>query len=117
MSPRIACRTLLAMGLFATPAAAQINVTAPASTVNIKAANDFATVSYNDPMDMKQNTDLGWTVWSNDVTPSGLTSVGFNQPATGGAPNSSDWFRALSSNTAPNFYLLDASNRFSAKLG
>ena len=117
MSLRNVCLSLASLCLVPVAASAQISVTAPASTINVKAATDFATASYNDPVDMKQNTDLGWTVWTNDVTHSGLSGVGFNQPATGGAPNSADWFRAVSTNTVPNFYLLDASNRFSAKLG
>jgi len=81
MTLRNVCLTLASLCLLPVSAAAQINaVTAPASTVNVTAAKDFATVSFQDPWDMKQNTDLGWHIFSNDAPASGLTSVAYNQP-------------------------------------
>ena len=56
--------------LAATPAAAQITVTAPANGTNtVAAANDFATTVLQDPWDMSQNTDGGWFVHSVDFPP------------------------------------------------
>src|SRR4051794_32773464 len=117
MTSRIACFGLAAVCLVSTPAFAQITVTAPASTVNVTAAKDFATASFQDPWDMKQNTDLGWHVWSNDLPVTGLGSVAFNQPATASAPNGTEYLHMVSTNTSPNLAILESSNRFGAKLG
>lgn len=117
MALRNVCLTLASLCLLPVSAAAQITVTAPASTVNVTAARDFATVSYQDPWDMKQNTDLGWHIFSNDAPPTGLTTVAYNQPATSTAPNGTEFLHAVSTNASPNITLLESSNRFGAKLG
>src|SRR5215211_4993212 len=110
--------TLASLCLVPVAASAQITgVTAPSSTVNVTAATDFATVNFQDPWDMKQNTDLGWHIWSKDQPPSGLTSVAYNQPATATAQNGTDFLHAVTTNTSPNITILESSNRFSAQLG
>ncbi|HUQ70663.1 MAG TPA: hypothetical protein VM165_14130, partial [Planctomycetaceae bacterium] len=90
-------------------------MTAPASNINIKAGDDFATMSFQDPWDMKQNTDLSWHVWSIDAPPNGLNGVSFN--VANAALKSSDLFHAVSTNANPILELLQTSNGFSAKLG
>src|SRR6266487_2514892 len=102
MTSRIGYLALAAACLASTPAAAQITVTAPATTVNVTAAKDFATAAFQDPWDMKQNTDLGWHIWSIDAPPTGLGSVAFNQPATSNAQNGTDFLHMVSTNASPN---------------
>jgi len=58
--------------LYAAPAAAQFTVTAPSTTVNVKAADDFATKAFQDPWDMSQRTDVGWWTFGTD------TAIGVN---------------------------------------
>src|SRR5687768_1126248 len=100
--------------LCASVASAQITaVTAPNSAINIKAGDDWATLSFQDPMDMRQNTDLSWHVWSIDETRHRLSGVAFNQASNG----SSDMFHAVSTTTNPIVEILQTSNPFSAKLG
>ena len=66
------------VGLAAAPAAAQINVTAPASGANaVASANDYATTVLQDPWDMSQRTDVGWFVHSVDFPLAGFSSVNF----------------------------------------
>jgi hypothetical protein len=116
MTLRNVCLTLASLCLVPAFASAQVTaVTSPASTVNVTAAKDFATVAFQDPWDMKQNTDLGWHIWSKDAPPSGLTSIAYNQAST--ALNGTDFLHAVSTNTSPNITILESSNRFGAKLG
>ncbi len=107
---------LAAVMIFVTTGAVfgqSISGVSPSSPVNVRAGDDWATLSYQDPMDMTKNTDLGWHLWSIDQPASGLSNIGFNQANA----NGSGLFHGVSSNAAPNFYLLESSNRFSAKLG
>lgn len=108
--------------LFASVASAQITaVTAPNSTVNVRAGDDWATLSFQDPMDMRQNTDLSWHVWSIDLPATGMTGVAFNQTSNG----STDMFHAVSTSNNPNdltssnpiLEILQTNNEVSAKLG
>jgi hypothetical protein len=116
MTLRTVCLTLASLCLVSASAFAQVTaVTAPASTVNVTAARDFATVAFQDPWDMKQNTDLGWHIWSKDLPQSGLTSVAYNLPST--VLNGTDFLHAVSTNASPNITILESSNRFGAKLG
>ena len=58
------------------PLSAQ-TVTAPAVNETIKAADDFATLTFQDPWDMNQMTDLGWYTYSVDQPVSCLTNIAF----------------------------------------
>src|ERR1700680_1971891 len=60
----------------ALPLSAQA-VTAPAVNETIKAADDFATLTFQDPWDMNQMTDLGWYTYGVDQPVSNLTNIGF----------------------------------------
>ena len=50
-------------------------VTAPAANETIKAADDFATLTFQDPWDMSQMSDLGWFTYSVDQPISNLTNI------------------------------------------
>ncbi len=63
---------------FACSASAQITVTAPAANETIKAADDFATETFQDPWDMSQMTDLGWFTYGVDAPVSNLTNIAFS---------------------------------------
>src|SRR5678816_3289676 len=117
MTFKTLCLTLVSLGVVPVSALAQISVTAPTTTVNVTAAKDFATAAFQDPWDMKQNTDLGWHIWSIDAPATGLGSVAYNQPATANAQNGTDFLHMVSTNASPNLAILESSNRFSAKLG
>jgi hypothetical protein len=87
---RIVHLTLVLIGLAASPAAAQITVTAPASGANtIASANDFATTVLQDPWDMSQNTDGGWFVYSVDQPSNGWASAGYANGVFSGVSNGS----------------------------
>ena len=117
MNFKTLCLALASLGVVPASALAQITVTAPTTTVNVTAARDFATATFQDPWDMTQNTDLGWHIWSIDQPLPGIGSVAFNQPATATAPNGTAYFHGVTTNTAPNIELLQSNNPFSAKLG
>src|SRR5258708_15740222 len=53
-----AITALILMGAFG--ASGQITVTAPSANETIRAADDYATLAFQDPWDMSQWTDLGW---------------------------------------------------------
>ena len=88
-------------------AAAQLIVTSPASVEVIRAADDFASRTFQDPWDMNQRTDLGWYTFGVDGPQSNLSGISF----AGGV------FSATSSTNDPNFWLLDTGNPFAANLG
>jgi hypothetical protein len=113
MTLKKVCLTLALLCLVPAAALAQVTVSAPATAINITAGDDWATTSFQDAMDMKQNTDLSWHIWSIDLPSNGLTGVAFNQSNANGA----DLFRATSTTSDPFVELLQSSNRFSAKLG
>jgi hypothetical protein len=67
--------------LYASPAAAQYSNVSPTSgTVNIKAADDFATTAFQDPWDMSQRTDVGWWTFGTDTA----IGVNFQNPSVAG---------------------------------
>ncbi len=98
-----------------TVASAQTNIT-PTTQVVVTAANDWATRSFQDPIDMNQNTDLGWFIF--DVTNEG--SIGWTSPSFITDPASTS--NRLFSGTATygfnsNVYMLETGNPVSARLG
>ena len=95
--------------LAATPAAAQITVTAPANGTNtVAAANDFATTVLQDPWDMSQNTDGGWFVHSVDFPQAGWSSAGFSNGLFGGV---------VAAGAFPNLWLLETGFAGAAPVG
>ena len=113
-NPSIRLRTVLFAVLalaFACSAAAQ-TVTAPATNITFKAADDFATETFQDPWDMSQMTDLGWYTYGVDQPASNITNIAFS----GGI------FSATTDSTVPgsgypNFWLLDPNAATATQLG
>jgi hypothetical protein len=85
-----------------------ISVTAPASNVTVKAAEDYATAAFQDPWDMNERTDLGWYLWDvSSGSKSNLKSINFS----GGI------FSATSSSKDPNIYILESAVKGTSFLG
>ena len=75
---RMVCLGCLVIGLSATRAAAQINVTAPPQGANpVASANDFATQVFQDPWDMNERSDVGYWLNSVDFPYAGFSSASF----------------------------------------
>src|SRR5258708_3205332 len=100
----VAITALILMGAFS--ASSQITVTAPSANETIRAADDYATLAFQDPWDMSQWTDLGWFTFGVDAPPANLSNIAF----TNGI------FSATTSSTG-NFWLLDPFVPGSAPLG
>jgi hypothetical protein len=83
-------------------------VTAPSANETIKAADDFATLAFQDPWDMSQMTDLGWFTYGIDAPPSDLASFSFASGIFSATGNSS---------TPPNFWLLDPNSPTATQIG
>ena len=64
----------------------------------VKAADDFATQTFQDPWDMNQRTDLGWILNSVDGPVPGINSVSF----AGGL------FTGVTANTDPSLFFLES---------
>src|SRR5258708_32935203 len=71
----VAITALILMGAF--DASAQITVTAPSMNETIRAADDYATLAFQDPWDMSQWTDLGWFTFGVDSPPALLSNIAF----------------------------------------
>src|SRR5258708_32892325 len=100
----VAITALILMGAFS--ASAQITVTAPSANETIRAADDYATLVFQDPWDMSQWTDLGWFTFGVDQPASNLSNIAF----TNGI------FSATTGSTG-NFWLLDPNVPGSAAIG
>src|SRR5258708_33790716 len=100
----LAITALILMG--ALSASAQITVTAPSANETIRAADDYATLAFQDPWDMSQWTDLGWFTFGVDAPPANLSNISF----TNGI------FSATTSTTG-NFWLLDPTVPGAAPIG
>ena len=58
---------------------AAISVTSPAANEVIKSAEDFASASFQDPIDMNEQTDLGWFIFDTvSGSKSNLTNISFS---------------------------------------
>ena len=88
-------------------APAQVTVTAPSANETLRAADDYPTLTFQDPWDMNQWTDLGWYTYGTDAPLSNLTNIAFS----GGI------FSATTTSTDPNFWLLDPYTPGSAQIG
>src|ERR1700722_2084004 len=101
-------RIVLFAGLtlaFACSAWAQITVTAPNTNLTFKAADDFATETFQDPWDMNQMTDLGWYTFGVDAPVSCLTNILFSGGIFSATTVSNT--AACPSGNLTNFWLLD----------
>jgi hypothetical protein len=87
-------------------------VTAPAANETIKAADDFATLTFQDPWDMSQMTDLGWYTYGVDAPSSNLSSFSFSGGIFSATTSSS-----VPGSGFPNFWLLDPIAPTSAQIG
>ena len=83
-------------------------VTAPTVNETLKAADDFATQTFQDPWDMNQMTDLGWYTYSVDAPPSNLASFSFSGGIFTATGNGS---------TPPNIWLLDLNPPAAVQIG
>jgi hypothetical protein len=84
------------------PALAQLTVTAPSGGANpVASANDFATRTFQDPMDMNERTDLGWWLNSVDQPLSGWSATTFSGGVFHGTVSADPNLWVLESN-APN---------------
>jgi len=111
-------RIVLFAGLtlaFACSAWAQITVTAPNTNLTFKAADDFATETFQDPWDMNQMTDLGWYTFGVDAPVSCLTNILFSGGIFSATTVSNT--AACPSGNLPNFWLLDPIAATSAQIG
>src|SRR5688500_16858975 len=102
----IALLALLGLG-YAAPAVAQVTITQPAGTVTLRPAAEWATQTFQDPMNMAERTDLGWFHSSVDQPPSNLTNVTF----------SAGRFSATATTSDPNVWILETGIPPSARLG
>ncbi len=87
---------------------AAIKVSSPSSAETVKAAEDYATATFQDPWDMNENTDLGYFIW--DVTSgskSNMSNVKFNNGI----------FSASSTTTDPNISVLETALPGTCQLG
>src|SRR6266849_7875040 len=71
----IAITALILIGAFS--AFGQITVTAPSANETIRAADDYATLAFQDTWDMSQWTDLGWFTFGVDSPLARLTNIAF----------------------------------------
>jgi len=88
------------------------SVTAPAADETIKAADDFPTLTFQDPWDMNQMTDLGWYTYGVDQPASNLTNIVFS-----GGIFSATTSGSVPGSGFPNFWLLDPIAATSAQIG
>src|SRR5260370_8529247 len=100
----VAITALILMGAF--DASGQITVNGPSVNETIRAADDYATLAFQDPWDMSQWTDLGWFTFGVDSPPANLSNISF----TNGI------FSATTSTTG-NFWLLDPNVPGTAPIG
>src|SRR5258706_4785390 len=100
----VAITALILTGAFS--ASAQITVTAPAVNETLRAADDYATQTFQDPWDMSQWTDLGWFTFGVDAPPSNLSNISFT-----------NGIFSATTGTGGNFWLLDPNVPGSAPVG
>ena len=87
----------------------QITVTSPASDLTYASAADYATMSFQDPWDMNQRTDLGWFIFNelNQLPYPYMENISF----------SGGMFTADSTTNGPNIFVLDTGITTTAYLG
>src|SRR6266699_2936744 len=90
----IAITALILTGAFS--ASGQITVTAPSANETIRAADDYATLAFQDPWDMSQWTDLGWFTFGVDQPAANLSNIAFT-----------NGIFSATTGSAGNFWLLD----------
>jgi hypothetical protein len=94
--------------LTAAPAFAQYSNVSPTTTVQVKAADDFATRAFQDPWDMQQRTDVGWWTWGTDT---GIAGNFVNPSVANGL------FTGSLNGAAATLFLLDSGLQSSASVG
>ena len=101
-------------GILASSAAGQ-SVTAPASQTIVAAGRDWATTTFQKPIDMNQWTDISWWAYADDQPSVYLNGATYGS-CTGGASTSS-CFKATTANTGSNIWILESGNPTSARVG
>jgi hypothetical protein len=104
----------LVAGALASSAAGQ-SVTAPASQSIVTAGRDWATTTFQKPIDMNQWTDISWWAYSGDQPPVDLSNP-TNGTCTGGG-STSTCFKATTTSSGSNIWILEPGNPTSARVG
>jgi hypothetical protein len=82
-------------------------VTAPSGAVAVPTSGDFFSSAFQDPIDMKDRTDIGWFAWGIDQPHANLSGLTISSGVLSGTASSND----------PNIYLLDTGNPVSVVRG
>ena len=83
---------------FTTPAYSAITVTSPSSEDRVESADDYASISFQDPWDMDYRTDPGWFIFSKTSDSNhNLTNISFTNSI----------FSATATTTDPKISVLD----------
>jgi hypothetical protein len=94
--------------LFLIPvSAAAQTVTAPSGAVAVPTAGDFFSSAFQDPINMKERTDVGWFAYSIDQPRANLSGISL----------ANGIFSATASSGDPNIYLLETGHPVSVRRG
>jgi hypothetical protein len=107
---RLAFLAVLLLGnlcALSSPAAAQ-SVSQPAGQVVVASGKEWATTTFQDPIDMKQWTDLSW--WAYAADQPGVYLSGVTYGACTGAASSSCFKATTTASYGSNFWILESGN-------
>ncbi|MCX6546032.1 MAG: hypothetical protein NTV05_16675 [Acidobacteria bacterium] len=109
---------IAAVGLVAAALASHAagqSVGAPASQIVVAAGQDWATRTFQKPIDMNQWTDVSWWLYANDGPLTNLSGV-THTTCTGGG-STSTCLKATTSGTDSNLWILETGNPPSSRIG
>jgi hypothetical protein len=104
----------LVAGILASNAAGQ-SVAAPAGQIVMAAGRDWATTTFQKPVDMNQWTDISWWAYANDGPLPDLSGVAYGTCTGGGL--TSTCFKATTATSQGNIWILETGNPTSARVG
>ena len=96
----------IACAVVCIPTSLQAQSIALGGPAAVASAQDFATLSFQDPWDMNERTDFGWFLHGADLPAPNLNNVTF-----------SNGFFSATTGTSPNLFLLETGNPAAARLG
>jgi hypothetical protein len=82
-------------------------VTAPSGVVPVATSGDFFSSAFQDPIDMRHRTDIGWFAYGVDLPRANLSGISIGN----------GMFSATASSNDPNLYLLETGNPLSVPRG
>src|SRR5258706_13698882 len=82
-------------------------VTAPSGVVPVATSGDFFSSAFQDPIDMRHRTDIGWFAYGVDQPLANLSGISIGN----------GMFSATASSNDPNLYLLETGNPLSVVRG